>query len=476
MKKFNIILSAALLVSLAACDDDSDLGKMQINEELPRIATDCATIAPGDAYASAPWDLEKLTEGGVESLNLAVTTATKGLPENAIISYGTEFSATEDFANPVFKDLSDGSISVTDLDDIFRKLFGMGPKPHTMYIRTEAMVHIGTQISIAGTGNECWQIEKAVELTPVPKPMEEKYYFLSDVTNWDLDPDKSIEMSHMEGADIDIYQYPYFWIVLDCTADKTYCKIAPESAVESGNWDNVLGVAKEEVMTSGTLAVGNSGAFIIEGPGRYIFRFNAMESTFTVLPATDALYTPGDGLNNWNPETAFPLTTSDYVNYRGFSYLGSGGFKLIVQPNWDGPGDYGSGSQEGWIKWGGSDIVPPVTDFAFLNVSTGSWKIDYTAVSSVSICGGLTNDWAGDIPMTHDASWQKWSVVADFPANKLDFKIRANNGWDINYGLKSGSSTILEFGGDNITVPAAGKYEIVADFSKAPFTVSVTPK
>lgn len=476
MKKYALYTAIALVTTLASCEDTSDLGIMQINEELPRISVDCVTIAAGEAYSQAAWNLPALIEAETPAIKLVTTASTKELPEGAKITYGVEFAASEDFSSPIFRNLPEtGDIAPIELDNIFRELFGMGPKPHTLYARYEALVNVNNQLSAVGTGEKVWQVVKSIEVTPVPKPMEERYFFLSDATNWNLGQESVFEMDHLDKNEYNIYDYPYFWIVVTTTADKTYCKIAPESANAEGNWDACIGAPNDgDVIKKGTLISGG-GAFVIEGAGRYIVRFNAMESTVTVANATEALYTPGAGLNDWKPEKAFPLVTEDYVNYRGFSYLGTE-FKLTVAPNWN-FSDYGQGFESGYIEYmsNNGNIVPTMTDFVYMNVSTGSWKISYDSVSSIGIIGGF-NDWASDVKMAHDATWQIWTGEVTIPSDKsLGFKFRLNEDWvhDFGAGAEAGQ---LKYKGSDINFPAAGTYIVTVNLSTVPYTYTVTAK
>jgi len=466
---------AAFMAGFASCDDTSDLGKMQINEELPRVPVDCVTIEAGSAYNNSALDLTAINDPKIQ---LVTTSGTKDLPDGATVTYGVEFSATNQFTDAVFRNLpADGSIEILDLDDIFRELFGMGPKPHTLYARYEALVNVNNQVSAVGTGDAVWQVVKSIEVTPIPKPMEERYFFLSDATNWNLGKADVVEMDHLAAENYNIYDYPYFWIVVTTTGDKTYCKIAPESANSAEDWGSVLGVEVDGTALDKGSVFAGGGAFVIEGAGKYIVRFNAMESTVTVAPATQALWTPGAGLNDWKPENSFPLVSNDYVNYSGFSYLGSE-FKLTTQPDWNGKGDYGQGDGSGYIEYktDKGNIFPTVTDFVFINVSTGSWMIKYDAVSSISMIGDF-NGWASDVVMTHDNSWQIWTGDVTVPADKLGFKFRLNEDWTHDFG---GSEALGEgyicYKGGNLSFPGSGTYTVTLDLSTVPYSYKYVKK
>lgn len=480
-----------IALGFTACDDTSDLGKMQINEQLPAVASDCVKIALGSAYDNSAWDLSKMSPE--DKLTLVSTTAVKDLPTGATVTYGAEFSATEDFSDCVKTEIPEnGSLTVTELDNIFRELFGMGPKPHTVYCRYGAYVNDGSQKLWVGIGNAIWQQSKSVEVTPIPKPMEEHYYFLSGATNWDLGKDNAVEMSYMSG--VNIYDYPYFWIVITTTDEDTYWKIAPQSAQDASDWNAVMGAdANGTAANEGTLIAGTpekqAGAYVLKGKGRWIVRMNAMERTFTVVPASEALWTPGSGLNNWQPATSFPLPSNNGYEYNGYSYLGTDGFKLTTQPNWDGPGDYGEGVSSGWIAWKGDNgnIVPSISDFVAVSVNTGSWQISYAKITGFGLIGAF-NDWKVDavVAMSHDAAWQVWTADVTVPEDKYLFKFinsNENNEWDWNHNLgnyKDADGKIhdqnLVNNGENLEFPGAGTYTVTLDLTTVPYSYKIVKK
>ncbi len=61
-----------------------------------------------------------------------------------------------------------------------------------------------------------------------------------------------------------------------------------------------------------------------------------------------------------------------------------------------------------------------------------------------------------------------WEITDNFVVG--EFKFRANDAWDLNYGDKGADGT-LEAGGDNIKLTAAGNYTIRFDPVKLTYTV-----
>lgn len=294
---------------------------------------------------------------------------------------------------------------------------------------------------------------------------------------------------------VDIYDNPYFWIVLTTTKEDNYWKIAPQSAQDSSDWNALLGAPADGTeATAGTLVDNpekGPGAFILKGIGRWLLRFNAMERTFTIAPANDALWTPGAGLNNWDPGTSFPLPTVDGQNYDGYSYLGNE-YKLTVQPDWKGPSDYSQGFENGWIAWNGKNgnIVPSIMDFVHVSVNTGSWQISYAKINGFGLIGNF-NEWKLDkvVSMTHNENWQVWTadvtVVAD-AGNNYVFKFITSNGqgkyeWDYNLGNYKDSNDVvhenhLVQNGDNVNFPGPGTYTVTLNLSTVPYSYKITAK
>jgi hypothetical protein len=73
--------------------------------------------------------------------------------------------------------------------------------------------------------------------------------------------------------------------------------------------------------------------------------------------------------------------------------------------------------------------------------------------------------------MTWDATNLNLTVTMDMTAG--EFKFRANDAWDINYG-KSDKDGIIGGNNDNIAIDEAGNYTIVLDLSHAVYTYSIT--
>ena len=88
---------------------------------------------------------------------------------------------------------------------------------------------------------------------------------------------------------------------------------------------------------------------------------------------------------------------------------------------------------------------------------------------------GIDNDWDNDILATENPAGV-WTAVVTTTASS-DFKWRKDGAWDETYGgtlHNLGEPFAAEQPGDNVTIPAAGKYEIKLDLTATPPTITVT--
>ena len=104
-----------------------------------------------------------------------------------------------------------------------------------------------------------------------------------------------------------------------------------------------------------------------------------------------------------------------------------------------------------------------------VNLSTGTFKADVTEWGVVGAATTNSGDgWNKSIPMTYDTKDKVWKLTGvTLPGEaggNLEFKFRANDAWDINFGLVDAKTkpndVELRYGGDNITTNGAGKYDI----------------
>lgn len=174
-----------------------------------------------------------------------------------------------------------------------------------------------------------------------------------------------------------------------------------------------------------------------------------------------SLWVPGD-YQGWNPATA-PKLASVLSNgvYEGYiNFTSASPFKFTSAANWDNT-NYGTGGA-GKLLTTGDNLTVPSAGYYLVkaDVNALTWSATKT---TWSIIGAATpGGWDTDTPLTYDAATGTWKATVDLKQDELKF--RANNAWDINLG-DTKADGLLDAGGDNIKVPAAGKYLITLNLS-----------
>lgn len=199
------------------------------------------------------------------------------------------------------------------------------------------------------------------------------------------------------------------------------------------------------------------------------------EVTFTTLVSVREWYVPGDyvaasypgtDLADWSPDKS-PMVKSveaDPNNLEGYIYMANAdnSFKFASQPNWDGP-NYGLDATPGVLNTdpGAGNLTLPAGYYK-ININTADDPFTYTAVATAwGVIGDLTS-WGSQLPLTYDPALQVWKGGIHMPAG--EWKFRANDNWDYNYGATAGSSDLVA-GGDNIATTLEDDYAITLDLS-----------
>lgn len=187
--------------------------------------------------------------------------------------------------------------------------------------------------------------------------------------------------------------------------------------------------------------------------------------------------------NNWTQSTAATLASEGYgnTNFEGYMYLannvvadGDNGFKFSTQENWDGTnyGDDDSGNFTNISPTGVNIGANAGYYLVKVNTSaTGPGALSYTLQpTSWAITGSATplgwpDNGIADQNMTYNPTTKKWEIIIALTTGGNEFKFRANDGWELNYG-DEGNDGILEFNnGSNMSVPTNGTYKVELDLS-----------
>lgn len=187
--------------------------------------------------------------------------------------------------------------------------------------------------------------------------------------------------------------------------------------------------------------------------------------------------------NDWTPGDGVPLEAASptSTNYEGYAYFANGDAQYKFLPTntgWD--GDYGdagdtAGVYTGVIESDGevnAGLPGGEAGYYFVKVDTGENTYSL-AKQNWGIIGTATpGGWDSDTDLTYDPASKKWKVVMNLNAG--DFKFRANDGWDVNFG-DTGADGVLDAGGDNI-VTTGGSYIVELDLSvPRHYTYTLTP-
>ena len=242
-----------------------------------------------------------------------------------------------------------------------------------------------------------------------------------------------------------------------------YFKFYSGSHFVSNNWDEI-NKGQMGCETNGDKATHNFLVYtgdplytngvqtpVIHGAGTWVVTLDMNNFTYSV--STPVLYVAGDA-NGWKQTE--PLGSTDGVVYSGFAYLNNNGFKFSSQTNWDGT-NYGldfatDANASNWkLPAGYAD------SYYMIDVNLDEKTMKLTPISTIGIIGDATvNGWDSDVDMTYNPATHAWEAK-DVVLKQGTLKFRANQGWDINWG---GTADNLTQGGDNLSVAAAGTYDI----------------
>lgn len=167
-----------------------------------------------------------------------------------------------------------------------------------------------------------------------------------------------------------------------------------------------------------------------------------------------------------NFETAPRIASSGFgqTDYEGFMRL-DGEFKFLA-PNSSGNfawgntdwGDDGSFSGTLAVENESNCIAPAGYYYVKANTNTLQYE---TILTNWGIVGAATpGGWDNSTALTYNATSKKWEGTVVMTAG--EFKFRANNSWDINFG---GPAEEMTFGGPNLSVDAGGTYFVQLDLS-----------
>ena len=482
MKKLNIFLTMALALCFASCEEKWVEALPQVNEQEALFTAE--DFVANNALAEAITLTEATAEEEVEVANFV---SVSNLPAGAIVEFGMQMAKNEDFSDAVEVKVSNAAniatAKIADLQEAYLAVQGRNPETRTVNVRYAAYVVNGTE-KVRVNGLETFYGAAKVAVTPYDPGfrVENKYYIIwTDDASSSPETANVVELNHSEK---DVYDDTKFSSVIDVQGE-FYWMVISESALAAKNFEAAMGTEEGmEGETTGFLfAVNNEDfpgvAICQEGTGKYQFEIdmysNAEEEvypTYTVTPAFDNLWTPGNS-NGWNHANANMLFTGDYVTYNGYVYL-DGEFKFTNAADWSHT-NYGNAGEEGELSTnGGAGNLSAAKGVYWATVNIPNLTYSLVKIETIGLIGGF-NGWGSSLPMTEQitaANDVKYVGEVTLKAGE-EFKFRANDGWDINLG---GTFDELTPGGANLSVAEDGTYTIVLDLSTLPYKATATKK
>lgn len=451
MKNISIysLIGLTGLCMFSCTDDYTDWANPQTNEQETAI-----TIPE---FSASKVDDINLSNPGSSIKLFTLSNAT--LPEGYTLgNVRVEFS-TEKGKVGELESNTDGMIDSLTIQKLVVENYGKRPaaRPFTAQVYANAINNGQALLINAGSFD--------VNFTPAAPFIDEGYYLAGDmftkkddagetiVDGWSTD---GVMAFNHSGADV--YEDAKFTIVFTTTADNQYWKIIPKSNIEGEFWGNgVLGtMTNGDAATEGTLTTNNPQAGMIGKAAMYKMTLDMMEYTYTLEKLDFAPYIYEIG-NNTSWSGTCPLAGINFDGkYRGFAYL-DGEFKYRSNTdNWDDNWGKANGDAlTGTLNENAGNINAPETGFYMMEVDLTAMTYKHTLISNIGIIGSSTPfGWDADTDMTYNKEDGSWNLTTNLTDGEI--KLRANDGWDINWG---GSVAEPTFNAGNITV-TAGNYTI----------------
>lgn len=510
------------MLGLASCDDKSDLGIQQRNEQENVLSLGGITVNPQAPFTGTSIELESLKG---RTLDVLTYNSAYALPAGAYMEFKMELASTAAFDDAQSINLNRGAspadaytVGADELSAAINAIYGRQPVARDLQMRIAAYMVNGTELlRIRENEAGAWFMGKAISMTPIDPQLdiESEYFLVNSLTGMSLT--QAIPMVHGSRHQ---YDDPNFSVVIDVTIDdlpnadsKVEWKVAPASAVANDDSSNLFGAGEGtsgEAM-EGKLARGGAALWFTK-PAKYQIRINMETLTFEIGFANDQLYlwTPQ---TNFRPQYQMGLHTSDYVHYDGLICTDTTGkWKLTGETNMRSL-QIGMGAAAGQMAFGKTTTpfdTPADAIGKLVRIQANLQEMTYTQIvaQTIGVVGG-NNDWGGkddqgnpmpDAPLTvvgapaanGNCIWEGDVTFSD-PA-KLEFKIRANNAWNsdetpsFDLGGDNGVTTAKEgtplaFGGSNLTVPETGTYHVTLNLSigktigsPEPYTLTIVKK
>jgi hypothetical protein len=185
-------------------------------------------------------------------------------------------------------------------------------------------------------------------------------------------------------------------------------------------------------------------------------------------------FLPNSGYGSNTPANGVPIAAASFTStaYEGFVYINQPNYSFVFLPtNTSSDGKYGDdGNFSNTLALNGADITGTGANYYYVkaNTTTLTYSLQPTqwAITGAATPLGWPDNGVQDQNMTYNPTTKKWEITLAMTAGGNQFKFRANDGWDVNLGKDGGDADeSMDFGGENLDVPAAGTYKIELDLS-----------
>ena len=303
-----------------------------------------------------------------------------------------------------------------------------------------------------------------------PVNISDAYYLIGGPGEWNATSAKTMKFSH---SSKDVFEDPVFTYTFEGTGSEMWFAFGDEEAIDAvadGTWNKLFGTKGESTDLSGSFDrrynLDGDHSFCVDGKAKfYRVSINMADMKYTITPLNFAEYLWEAGVNNnWGAD-AQPLYCADgNGTYKGCFYAqdadwsgGKGAFKFQKEfGNWDVNYGFGSGDDASGTLLEGGDNIMVTPGFYFAEIDLAAMTYKLTAISGIGLIGpAQAGGWDTDTDLTYNPETRAWEGTVDLAAD--EFKFRANDGWDINWG---GSTDNLVQNGANLKIDEAGKYFI----------------
>ena len=472
-------MSALLGMAFTACTEnfDPEVGPQSYAPESPLAVSDVTMTSEASSI-----NIESLIEAGNPITIGTVSVREGAMPANTIMKAAVDFSADANFEKFItipadgMEESNVVTVSANALQDAYFNDITRNPKTVDLYMRTTLYTVTGGEAeAIIGKPGENYYAVQNVQFTPLFKvQISPAYYVIGAAGGWTTDGARTQKFEH---SDADVYDDPVFTITIDSGGDDCWFAIGDDAAltaIDGGDWTQLLGTKGESEDLTGSMDfrynLGGDHSFHVTGAKKLKITLNMMEYSYTITPLNFAEYIYEAGVNNnWGAD-AQPLYCPDgNGTYTGFFYAqdadwsdGKGAFKFTGAFNsWD-EGNYGTGTinDDGLsgtlIDDGGSGNVLAAPGFYKAEVNLANMTYSLTPITGIGLIGpAQAGGWDTDTDLTYNPETRAWEGTIELAAD--EFKFRANDGWDINWG---GTFDDLTQDGPNLKIETAGKYFI----------------